>query len=366
VTRHAAPGHQHRGHCIRGTFRRCLLLLGALSALSVAVPAAEQLQIYFIDVEGGQSTLIVAPGGQSLLVDAGFRGNTFNDKANRGRDAGRIMAAIRDAGLTRIDYLLITHFHEDHDGGVEDIATQIPIDTFIDHGDVPPQAEDNVPGTLDAFRAYAAARAKARRHLQARPGDRIPLTGVDLTIVSSGGSTISKALTRAGGRNAVCPATPLPAQEIYENPRSTGFVMRFERFSFLDVGDLSGKPLFDLVCPSNLIGQVDVYLVAHHGGADAAEPATLSALRPRLAVLNNGATKGGAPATFKMLHDHSGMDVWQLHWSRNAGADNFPPAQIANLDESTSHWIKLTANADGSFRVTNGRTASSKDFSSAR
>ena len=343
-----------------------LLLVAALSALSVIVPAAQPLQIYFIDVEGGQSTLIVAPGGQSLLVDTGFRGNTFNDKTNRGRDANRVLAAIRDAGLTRIDFLLITHFHEDHDGGVEDVAAHVPIDTFIDHGDVPPQAEESVPGTLDAFRAYTAARAKARRHLQARPGDRIPIKGVDLTIVSSGGATISNALKQAGDRNTGCPVTPLPAQEIHENPRSTGFVMRFEKFGFLDVGDLSGKPLFDLVCPANLIGQVDVYLVAHHGGADAAEPATLSALRPRLAVLNNGVSKGGAAATFKMLHGQSGTDVWQLHWSQNAGTDNFPAAQIANLDESTSHWIKLTANADGSFRVTNGRTAASKDFSRVR
>ena len=346
--------------------RRCLFLLAALAGLAATAPAAQYAQIYFIDVEGGQSTLIVTPGGQSMLVDTGFRGNTFNDKANRGRDAGRVMAAIRDAGLKRIDYLLITHFHEDHDGGVEDVAAQIPIDTFIDHGTVLPAAEETVPGTLEAFKAYTAVRARARRHIQARPGDRIPLKGVDLTIVSSGGGTINKPFKDAGDRNPVCPATPLPAQETHENPRSTGFVMRFGKFTFLDIGDLSGKPLFDLVCPNNLIGQIDVYLVAHHGGADAAEPATLSALRPRLALLNNGETKGGAAATFKMLHDYPGTDVWQLHRSRNAGADNFQASQIANLDGSTSHWITLRASDDGSFRVTNGRTGDSKEFPRAR
>jgi beta-lactamase superfamily II metal-dependent hydrolase len=249
---------------------------------------------------------------------------------------------------------------------VEDVAAQIPIDTFIDHGTVLPAAEETVPGTLEAFKAYAAVRARARRHVQARPGDHIPLKGVDLTIVSSGGSTIDKPLKDAGDRNAVCPATPLPAQEIHENPRSTGFVMRFGQFTFLDIGDLSGKPLFDLVCPDNLIGHIDVYLVAHHGGADAAEPATLSALRPRLALLNNGETKGGAAATFKMLHGYPGTDVWQLHQSRNAGADNFQASQIANLDGSTSHWITLRASDDGSFRVTNGRTGDSKEFPRAR
>jgi len=347
-------------------FRRCVLLLAALAGLAGSVPAAQNLQIYFIDVEGGQSTLIVTPEGQSLLVDTGFMGNTFNDKANRGRDAGRVMTAVRAAGLKRIDYLLITHFHEDHDGGVEDVAAQIPIDTFIDHGTVLPAAEENVPGTLEAFKAYTAVRARVRRHIQARPGDRIPLRGVDLTIVSSEGGTISKPLNGAGDRNPVCPATPLPAQEVHENPRSTGFLIRFGKFTFLDVGDLSGNPLFDLVCPRNLIGQVDVYLVAHHGGADAAEPATLSALRPRLALLNNGETKGGAAATFKMLHDHPDTAVWQLHRSGNAGAVNFPASQIANLDASTSHWITLAASDDGSFRVTNGRTGDSKEFPRAR
>jgi competence protein ComEC len=347
-------------------FRRCLLLLAALAGLAPAVPAAHDLRIYFIDVEGGQSTLIVTPGGRSLLVDAGFRGNTFNDKVNRGRDASRVLEAIRDAGLKRIDYLLITHFHEDHDGGVEDVAAQIPIDTFIDHGTVLPAAEENVPGTLEAFKVYTAVRARARRHIEARPGDRIALKGVDLTIVSSGGGTIGKPQKAAGDRNAGCPAAPLPAQEIHDNPRSTGFLMRFGKFTFLDLGDLSGKPLFDLVCPDNLLGQIDVYLVAHHGGADAAAPATLLALRPRLALLNNGETKGGAAATFKMLHDYPIADVWQLHRSSNAGADNFPASQIANLDESTSHWLTLAARDDGSFRVTNGRTGDSKEFPRAR
>src|SRR5205814_10583610 len=141
------------------------LVLASLSAT-----AAETFQIYYIDVEGGQSTLIVTPGGHALLVDAGFTGNTFNDKSGRGRDANRILAAARDAGLKQIDFLLITHFHEDHDGGVADVAARIPIDTFIDHGNVLPEAEKNVTGTLEAFNAYAAARARARRHLVAKPG----------------------------------------------------------------------------------------------------------------------------------------------------------------------------------------------------
>jgi beta-lactamase superfamily II metal-dependent hydrolase len=295
-------------------------------------------------------------------VDAGFTGTTFNDKTNRGRDANRVLAAAHDAGLQRIDYLLITHFHEDHNGGVPDVAAKIPIDIFIDHGTVPSDAEKNVPGTLDAFDAYAAARSKARQHIEAKPGDRIPLKGVEALFVSSAGQTIRTAVKGARDRNAACSSPAVPAQEIYENPRSTGFVLRFGEFRFLDIGDLSGQPLRDLVCPNSLLGPVDVYLVAHHGGPDAADPATLAAFKPRLAVLNNGTTKGGGAETFKVLHDFSAIDVWQLHRSRNAGVVNFADDHIANLDESTAHWIKVTANADGSFRVTNGRTGASKEF----
>ena len=338
----------------------------ALSAVLILLTgaslwSAENLQIYFIDVEGGQATLIVTPGGQSLLVDTGFEGNNFNDNTNKGRDAARILAAARDAGVKQIDFLLITHFHQDHDGGVADVFAQIPIHTFIDHGNVPPEAEKNVRGTLAAFEAYAAVRAKGRRHILAKPGDRIALKDTTTVVVSSAGKTITKPLKGAGARNNAC-GSVVPAQEDVENPRSTGFVLEFGKFRFLDLGDLAGKPLFDLACPSSLVGPVDVYLVAHHGGPDSADPGTFGAFKPRLAVLNNGATKGGGAATFDLLHRLRDIDVWQLHKTRNAGAVNFGDDQIANLDETTAHWLKLTANKDGSFRIANGRTGLTKEF----
>ena len=257
------------------------LVVALAIALSQAA-APKPLDIYFIDVEGGQATLIVTPAGESLLVDTGFPGSgTFDSKPGdprQARDARRIVAAARDAGVTRIDYLLITHFHADHDGGVVELAQELPIGTFIDHGTVPAQAEENVPGTRAMFDAYAAVRAKGR-HLEPKPGDRIPLKGVDATVVSAAGKTIAQPLAGSGGRTAQCAATAPPAQEIHENPRSTGFRLQFGRFRFLDLGDLSGDPLYALACPANLVGPVDVYLVAHHGGADAADPATLRRVR---------------------------------------------------------------------------------------
>lgn len=343
----------------------------AAALMAGAAAPSRTLEIYFVDVEGGQSTLIVTPAGESLLVDAGFAGDgTFQSKAGdprRARDARRIVAAARDAGVKQIDYLLITHFHADHDGGVVELAQQLPIRTFIDHGSVGADAEENVKGTLDAFAAYAAVRATGR-HIEPAPGDRLPLEQqVDAVVVSSAGRTLTRALPAAGARNQACGPSGPPAQEPHENPRSTGVLVQFGRFRFLDVGDLSGPPLFALACPNDLIGPVDVYLVAHHGGVDAVDPATLSAFKPRAAVVNNGATKGGAPETFATLHAASGIgDVWQLHKSRNPGAENFTDDRIANLDETTAYWIKVRASADGSFAVTNGRTGATKKYASHR
>src|SRR5471032_442837 len=165
---------------------RAGVVLVALAVTLAPLVAARTFDIYFIDVEGGQSTLIVTPAGESLLIDTGFPGDgTFASlpgDPHTARDAGRILAAAKDAGVTRIDYLLITHFHADHDGGVVELAQQIPIRTFVDHGGVHADAE-NVAGTLDAYARYAAVRAKGR-HLEPKPGDRLPLKGVEAVVVS--------------------------------------------------------------------------------------------------------------------------------------------------------------------------------------
>jgi hypothetical protein len=140
-------------------------------------------------------------------------------------------------------------------------------------------------------------------------------------------------------------------------------VIRYGKFRFLDVGDLTGEPLYHLACPRNLIGPVDAYLVAHHGGPDAADPATFAAFKPRVAIMNNGLKKGGTLNTYTTLHHVTGLEsVWQLHTSADAGAANFPAAYIANPDESTTWWIKLVANPDGSFRILNQRTGKWQDY----
>jgi beta-lactamase superfamily II metal-dependent hydrolase len=322
----------------------------AVACALVGVRAAGTLDIYFIDVEGGQSTLIVTPSGESLLVDTGYAGNN-------GRDPNRVAAAAKAAGIKQIDYLLVTHFHGDHAGGIPEVAKLLPIRTFVDHDTIVPGDESTTP----VFNAYAPVRARGK-HIVPKPGDRLPLKDVDVQVVSSDTHVITKALDGGGQPNAECPsAAPAPG-EAKENPRSTGIHLRFGRFRFIDLGDLSGAPLFALVCPNNLLGKADLYLVPHHGGADVVYPATF-AVRPRVAIMNNGEKKGGSRDAFATMRKVVGLeDVWQIHKSLAEGAQNYPDDRVANLDESTGYWIKVSASQDGSFSVTNQRTGATKNY----
>ena len=337
------------------------------SVSAAPAPGTRSLAIYFIDVEGGQSTLVVTPDRHSLLIDTGFAGDGAGfhpGEPRQARDANRIVAAARDAGITQIDYLVITHFHTDHDGGVRELAQLLPIKTFVDHGGPSAGVANAGVEQNDAFVVYSAVRSGSA-HLQPKPGEHLPLKDVVVTVVSSAGATLAKPLmrVRAGRTNEACQDRAPPPRDPNENPRSTGVVVSYGKFRFLDVGDLSGQPLFDLVCPKDMVGPVDAYLVAHHGGPDVADLATFAAFRPRVAIMNNGLKKGGALVTYQALHRVPGLeDVWQLHLSAEAGTSNFPAKTVANLDESTADWIKLVAKSDGSFRVFNQRTGESKEY----
>jgi competence protein ComEC len=326
----------------------CLALVGPASA--------KTLEIFFIDVEGGEATLIVTPSGESLLIDAGYAGRG-------GRDPARILAAAREAGIDRIDYLLITHFHPDHVGGVPELASLIPIRTFIDYGE--PLGTDRM--AIGGFRNYEPVRSQ-HPHLQPKPGDRLPLEGLDVEIVSAAGEILSAPLPGAGHKNDACSTLEEQLEDGTENFRSIGLRLQFGRFGFVDLGDLSGNTLGTLVCPRNLLGGTSVYLVPHHGNYDSNVPAVLAALRPRVAIMNNGVTKGGAPVAIAAVRQQSGLeDLWQLHASKNPNADNSPDAFVANVDDGqTGYWIRLTASDDGSFTVTNGRNGFSKEYTTFR
>ena len=331
--------------------RAILVLAACLTAQAAMAQPAKPLDIYFIDVEGGQATLIVSPTGESRLVDTGWGG------AN-GRDAKRIMIAARDAGVSQIDYLLITHFHSDHDGGVPELSKLIPIKTFIDYG----EATEKGAKVQSPYEAYVAVRKKGA-HVLPKVGDKIPLKGLDIQIVSGRGKTLSEPLSGAGQPNPACSAFKKKANDFTENSRSIGFRLMYGKFSFLDLGDLVWNELGQLVCPNNLLGKADVYLVAHHGNAFSGVPAVTQAIQPRVAIFNNGAVKGGDAKTFKVLHASPGLeDLWQLHRADDGGEMQADPANIANLDLKTAFRLKLSATEDGAFAITNARTGVTKRY----
>ncbi|HTS27376.1 MAG TPA: MBL fold metallo-hydrolase [Bryobacteraceae bacterium] len=319
------------------------ILLVALPALS---PAAKNLEVYSIDVEGGQATLMVSPTGESLLVDTGWAGY------NR-RDADRILAAAKSAGVKKIDYLVITHYHADHVGGVPQLAEKIPIRNFVDHG---PSVETGKDAEV-LFNAYSAFRDKGT-HLLVKPGDTIPIKGLDVKVLSSAGDVIGAPLAGAGQPNPECASFEKHEVDSTENAQSVGILVSYGDFRMIDLGDLTWNKEFDLVCPSNKIGPVDVYIVSHHGMNMSGSPQLVHALHPRLALMNNGARKGGAPEIWQTIHDSPGLqDIWQLHFAVAGGKEhNSSDTVIANIDEiCEGKWLRLTAEKDGTITMYNSR-----------
>ncbi len=329
------------------------LLLSALLLVSSAAAATKPLQIFFVDVEGGQATLIVTPAGQSLLIDTGWPG--FD-----GRDAARIAAAAASAGVKQLDYVLITHYHSDHVGGAPQLASKMKVVTFVDHG--PNQEDTNAVRSI--YSAYQELLNNAE-HVVMAPGDRLPLRGVEVRAVSAAGRLLAQPLRGAGQSNPLCAGEPLAPADPSENARSLGTLLTFGKFRFIDLGDLTKQKEIELVCPNNLIGHADVYLSTHHGLDQSNARALVHALHPRVIIMNNGARKGGKPEAWETMHASPGLqDLWQLHTAIEAGADHNTAEQlIANPDEKCAgEYLKLTAWPDGRFTVFNSRNQLARTY----
>ena len=307
--------------------RRTFGILIALTLLAAAPFAqapptrAKTLDIYIVDTEGGKATLFVSPSGESLLIDTGNPG---------GRDTDRIMAAIGEARLKQLDYVLLTHYHVDHVGGLEELAKRIPIKHFLDHG---PSVEEREQ-VAGFQQAYAELYAKAS-HTVVKPGDRVPIAGLDWRIVTAAGQAIKTPLPGGGKPNPYC-ADFQPRENLRdpENGQSVGSVITYGKFRAIDLGDLLWNNEGDLMCPNNPIGTVDLYLVSHHGTDPSGSAALVHALAPRVAIMQNGTRKGGTVQTYQTLHTSPGLeDIWQLHWAYNGGIEHNPPGVfIANMD----------------------------------
>lgn len=322
-----------------------------------AQPAAKGpgLRIYFVDVEGGQSTLFVTPKGQSLLVDTGWP--DFG-----GRDAGRIVAAAKDAGISRLDYVLLTHYHGDHSGGLPQLAERMPIGTVIDHGENAPTPEE---GTEPIYQAYMAVVASGKvKRLSPKPGDKLPIPELDATVVTAAGEVIEHALPGAGQPNSSCAGADLAPTGQTENPRSLGIRMVFGKLRILDLGDLTVEKEALLMCPANKLGRVEILVVSHHGTTTSSSSALVHAIAPRVAVMDNGGKKGGSPDVWERIKSSPGLeDLWQLHTAEAADSRNVSDEFIANLPGTDSgNYLKLTAWLDGSFEVFNARTKATKSY----
>jgi beta-lactamase superfamily II metal-dependent hydrolase len=316
---------------------RWSLAAAAAGALSVALvsaqaPATKPLDIYVVDTEGGKAALFVSPTGQSLLIDSGSPG---------GRDTDRLMAAVSEAGLKQIDYLISTHYHVDHIGGMAELVKRIPVGTFIDHG---PSVEEREQ--VQGFQtAYAEMYGKAK-HLVVKPGDKIPITGVDWRIVTAGGASLKTPLPGGGKPNPECASfKPKEITNDPENAQSVGSVVTLGQFRLADFGDLLWNKEQELMCPNNPVGTIDLFMVSHHGLDQSNSPVLVKALQPRVAVMQNGTRKGAGAETMPTLRSSPGLeDIWQLHWGYNAGVEqNSAGVFIANIDDNATIAGILTA-----------------------
>jgi beta-lactamase superfamily II metal-dependent hydrolase len=339
---------------------------GAQSGQSAS--AKGELKVYFVDVEGGQSTLFVAPTGESLLVDTGSP-DPRNPAAPR--DASRIAAVCKLAGVTKIDTLVVTHYHSDHVGGLPQLVGMIPVGRFIDHGVNRETAEvQGGASTIAGYEAYQKVLADGHaEHVTVKPGDVLPVKAMRVEVVSGDGEVIAQPLKTplavTGEQNPYCAASPLKDAENTENDRSLGLVITFGKTRILDLGDLTWNKERGLMCPVDKLGKVDVYIVSHHGLVNSGSPALVDAIAPRVAIEDNGPRKGGAPATFDTIEGPSRLkDLWQLHTAEGSDAKhNVAESRIANLaGPDAGNYLKLTARMDGSLAVTNGRTGETVEY----
>ncbi|HEX3437696.1 MAG TPA: MBL fold metallo-hydrolase [Pseudacidobacterium sp.] len=308
-----------------------------------------ELQVYFIDVEGGQATLFVAPAGQSLLIDTGWPDHDS-------RDADRIAAAAKKAGISKIDYVLLTHYHDDHVGGVPQLVARIPVGTFIDHG---PNRETSDAVTEHGYEAYQRVLATGKyQHIVAKPGDQLLIKGIKALVISADGNLIDHPLPGAGEENTYCKASETRPADQTENARSLGVLLSFGKVRILDLGDLTWDKEMQLMCPVNKLGGVNILVVSHHGWYQSSSPALVDAIHPQVAIMDNGATKGGSKATLETFKSDPGLEaLWQLHHSGEGGPDNTADAFIANTQgPDAGNDIELTVAQDGTFSVLNSRT----------
>jgi beta-lactamase superfamily II metal-dependent hydrolase len=356
-------------------------LSAALALAGSAGHAAEKpLQIVMVDVEGGAATMFVTPEGQSVLIDTGWPAGMGNPRPPANgpppppppSSAERIVAAAAELGVKKIDYLVVTHYHVDHVGGVHELLARMPVGTFIDHGpnreEFTPQPPNsltpNAGHPVSLYPKYEAATAGHNRRT-VKPGDKITIGSLVLDFVTADGVAITEPLV------AGLPPTPhcdVPGKSEIggeENVRSTGFVATFGKARILDLADTTWDQEKKLVCPANLLGKIDLNIVSHHGSQLSSSPPLIAATAARVALVANGERKGGDKATLDSFASNVPKPVvWQVHQATRDPDANRPADYIANLDgvADNRYAIKAEVSKDGTIKVVNARNGFTETY----
>jgi len=321
-----------------------LLLLAIVAGPAPAAASARdgRLDVYFIDVEGGACTLIVTPSGESLMIDSGY-------PDNGGRDRDRILKVARGvARLKQIDHAAVTHWHRDHYGNHAALSTQIPIKNFWDRGIPDALAEDK---QFDLrIGDYRAASQNRSRTLKA--GDRLPMKSGKLSLSVTIVTASREVIANTGRPNRFASLHKPRARDASDNAASLSFLLKFGRFRFLCCGDLTWNVEAKLMTPNNPIGQVDLYMVTHHGLPSSNNPVLVRAIDPRVAIMCNGPTKGGHRDVIATLRQVKSLEaLFQLHRNIKLKPDEQTPAEFIANDGQTAGcegtWIKASVAPNG-------------------
>ena len=339
--------------------------------------SGRDLRIAVVDAEGGAAVLFVTPEGKSFLIDTGWPPRMGGPRATPGAppsspqlpsSADRIAAAASSFGVTRIDYLMMTHYHVDHVGGLDALLAKLPAEVFIDHG---PNAEQLPPDATPRQKAMAPATNYIKwqaayaghEHISAKVGQKLDIGSMHLEFVTSNGNVLTDPLPGAGQPNPLCEGVPQKEENGgVENERSLGVLMTFGKTRMLDLGDLTWNKELELLCPVNRVGKVDLYFVTGHGMDLSSSPPT-GALDPLVAIMQNGPTKGGDEAVIKTVTSYPNLQAfWRVHYSVRYPDLNGDPNYIANLDATPDegNWFKVDITPGGKITVTNTRDNFSK------
>jgi competence protein ComEC len=334
----------------------CALGIAAAAAPMQAWGAKGDLKVYLVDVEGGQATLFVTPEGGSMLVDTGW-------PDNNGRDADRIVGAAKLAGIKKIDTVVLTHYHDDHTGGVPQLVERIPVGTFVDHG---PNFEQKPGRTLEVANAYQKVLDTGKyKHVVAHPGDNIPVAGMKVTVISSDGNVIDHSLPGGGQPNEFCNIPETKRMDHSENSHSLGVLINFGKLKILDLGDLTWDKEMQIMCPVNKLGKIDILVVSHHGFRPSSSHALIDGIHERVALMDNAEAKGGNIPVLDTIRQAPGLeDLWQIHYSVEGGAEHNTSADLIANPQGTDagNYLMVTASSKGSFTVLNSGNQHSKTY----